>query len=57
LWARLFKAEGAIKLTLQSELSLVERSMFLRRCQMSQRIDYNAATPAGVKALGGVAAL
>jgi AhpD family alkylhydroperoxidase len=25
-----------------------------RRCQMAQRLDYNAASPAGVKALGGV---
>src|SRR5690242_20815170 len=28
--------------------------MLLRRFQMTQRMDYNAATPAGVKALGGV---
>jgi AhpD family alkylhydroperoxidase len=28
--------------------------MLLRRLQMTQRMDYNAATPAGMKALGGV---
>src|SRR5688572_22492491 len=35
-------------------VAAVERSMLPRRSRMTQRMDYNAATPAGVKALGGV---
>jgi AhpD family alkylhydroperoxidase len=32
----------------------VQRQLFQREMTMTQRMDYNAATPAGMKALGGV---
>jgi AhpD family alkylhydroperoxidase len=54
LWARLFKAEGVIKLTAPSVLSLGRTLDFLRRSQMPLRMDCNAASPAGVKALDSV---
>jgi AhpD family alkylhydroperoxidase len=34
--------------------AVVVHRLFIRRYQMTQRMDYNAATPAGMKALGGV---
>ena len=54
MWEPLFKAEGAIKLTAQSVLSLGRTLDASQEMSDDSRMDYNAATPAGVKALGGV---
>jgi AhpD family alkylhydroperoxidase len=49
-----FFKQGAIKLIAQLVPSLGRTPELFRRCQMTQRLDYNAASPAGVKALGSV---
>ena len=52
--ARGLLERGAIKLIAQLVPSMGRTPDLFRRCQMTQRLDYNAASPAGVKALGSV---